>query len=209
MYTAGVAAMLTFAGAANAGDIFTYSSSLNDNSAMISAFADNMGVATNQVVVNQGQSLSGSNLGFSSMLPSSTALNGGFTMSVAAGTTSTPDTGNFYLANTNLGQSGGLRNIDFNGGDESAPAGNPIALAFGNQLWSANSLTLSFDPNVTAFGFNYEDVGDVGATLLVTFNSGESSTLSINDDSQRRDGDGFISIVHAAGIASIELVQQN
>ena len=209
MHVSAAVALLAVVGTASAGDIFTYSDTLNDNSAMISAFADTMGVIASSVVVNTGISLSGNTLGFSDATGGASTLNGGFTMTVAAGTTSTPDNGSYYLANTNLGQAGGLRNIDFNGGNESAPTGNPIALAFGNQLWTANSMTLSFDPNVTAFGFNYEDIGDVGATLLVTFNSGESSMLSINDDSRRAEGDGFISIVHAAGIASIELVQQN
>ncbi|CAN0523290.1 unnamed protein product [Laminaria digitata] len=198
-------ALLGSVGAANAADVFVASDTLNDNQAMIDGFAANLGIDVSKVRVNTASTLGSSSLGFTSVA-GGVGDNGAFSVAVA---TTVPNSGNFYLDNVNLGQAGGLRNIDFNGGDESAPSDNPFALAFGNNSWTSESMTLSFSPNVTAFGFNYEDIGDVGATLLVTFNDGSEGTLSINDDTARGDGDGFISIVYAAGISSITLVQQN
>lgn len=125
------------------------------------------------------------------------ALNGGFTVSV-----NSSDGGNFYYGDTDT-----LRNVDFNAGDDPRPEHNSLAIAFGNRIWESNELIMTIAPGVTAFGFSYEDIGDVGGTLEVLFSDGTSEVVTTSDG--RAERDGFMWAVASMGstIDSIKLTQ--
>lgn len=121
--------------------------------------------------------------------PSNQGFNGGFDVTVAPPSSDpNPD---FYFGDTN-----DLRNIiDFDAGDEPAPTSNSLAIAFGNNLWTSNELTMTFSPGVTAFGFNYEDIGDIGGTLRVAFSTGNFIDVVIGPGNNTPEKDGYISVV--------------
>jgi len=127
-------------------------------------------------------------------------FNGGFDVDIAS-----QDTGDFYYGDTV-----GLRNIDFNAGDEPEPGFNSLAIAFGNTLWSSNELEITLDPGVTSFGFNYEDIGDVGGELVVDFGFGASQVITLGPGNTNS-SDGFIYAIAGAGdyITSITFNQND
>ena len=132
-----------------------------------------------------------------SALPPGT--NGGFNVNISA-----TDGGSFYFGDTD-----NLRNVDFNAGDDPRPTHNSLAVAFGNNLWTSNELVMDFSPGVTAFGFNYEDIGDVGGTLEVLFSDGTFETITTTGNSSDPDRDGFMWSVAALNttITSITFTQ--
>ncbi len=113
--------------------------------------------------------------------------------------------GNFFLGTrTGLGDvhSGEWFN---NLGAGVTVAGTDVVLAFGNNhaQHTAKSVTITLDPGVTGFAFNYADVGDVvsGVSLDVLWSDG-TSHAGIQ-------GNGYVSLVAAAGqtITSVTLTQ--
>lgn len=195
----GVAAVLTLAAGANAG--IQYSSTVGDTSNLLSDFAalQNGGSSAGLALNNISGLNSSTQMQFGSLPGANPFPNGNFVVDVAA-----TDGGGFYL-----GDSINLNNTYFDAGDSPRPADGTHALAFGNNTFNSNEIALSFNPNtVTAFGFNYEDIGDVGATLTVTFSNGSSLLQVINAG----DADGFVSIVSdVAGvtIGTVTLTQGN
>lgn len=197
-----VAAVLTLATGANAG--IQYSSTVGDTSNLLSDFALLQGGSPLGLNAISGLN-SSTQMQFGSLPGANPFPNGNFVVDVAA-----TDGGSFYL-----GDSVSLNNAYFDAGDSPRPANGTHTLAFGNNTFTSNEVTLSFNPNtVTAFGFNYEDIGDVGATLTVTFSNGSSSTLNIpagagfNDPAR----DGFVSIVSDFAnvtIGTVTLTQGN
>lgn len=141
--------------------------------------------------------------------------NQSFVFNTLAGAINPNDNGNFQV--TLSGDGGGfhygstetLTSIDFNAGNDAAPAQEQLAFAFGNNTWTSESVTMAFNPGVTAFGFSYEDIGDVRGELTVTFSDGSTAFVPANSANNMRDG--FISIVADAGdfITSIEFTQSN
>lgn len=121
-----------------------------------------------------------------SALPPGT--NGGFNVNISA-----TDSGSFYFGDTD-----NLRNVDFNAGNDPRPTHNSLAVAFGNNLWTSNELIMDFSPGVTAFGFNYEDIGDVGGTLEVLFSDSTFERITTAGNSSDPDRDGFMWSVAAA-----------
>ena len=130
---------------------------------------------------------------------------GNDTFSVSASAT----TGNFYLGDVASLYGGNNANW-FDGGGASRPDDGTIVLAFGNTQsnTSADEVVLDFNPGVTAFGFNYDDLEP--ATLTVVFRDAMDGTLS-SQDIDANSAQGFISFVASAGetIESIVLRQNS
>lgn len=112
-----------------------------------------------------------------------------------------PGPGTFYFGDTDT-----LGTQDFDGGDDLAPSLNQLAVGFGNRQWTSNELRFKLTPGVTAFGFNYEDIGDVGGTLEIKFRDLTGSSIfthTVNIDATASADnamrDGFISLVAADG----------
>lgn len=191
----GCAAM---AATANAG--IQFYSDTNSSAQLMSNFASvHNGGTTSNLVLNNVNGTHASALSFGS---SSSALNpsqnGMFTSDV------TTKGGNFYF-----GLASGLSDGYYNAGETGRPADDTITLAFGTSPYSADDLTLDFGMSsvVTAFGFVYEDVGDGGGTLSVSFNEGSDVSLDLSTFG----ADGYISIVSDFGstISSITLTKNN
>lgn len=125
--------------------------------------------------------------------------NGGFNVTISAN-----DSGSFYYGDTDT-----LRDGDFNAGNDPRPTHNSLAVAFGNNLWTSNQLEMTFAPGVTAFGFNYEDIGDVGGSLTVLFSNGVTETITTAGNNNDPDRDGFMWAVAALNttITSITFTQ--
>ena len=119
------------------------------------------------------------------------AENGSFSIDVA---TPSPGSGNFIL--DTLGNAG-LGNNWFNAGQTPRPSDDTVVLAFGNDeaATTAREVVLAFNPGVTAFGFNFEDVGDFGGELVVNWTNGTQTIV----DPDQFTADGFISIVSDDG----------
>ncbi|MEX0877135.1 MAG: hypothetical protein WD114_06720 [Phycisphaerales bacterium] len=163
----------------------TFVSDVGDNSALTSQYAALMGVNAGSVQVNQVAGLSANSMNFGTAPSALNPIaNGGFDVAVTAAS------GNFVL--DLLGDSG-LGNNWFNAGQTPAPSDDTIVLAFGNKesATNANQVNLAFNPGVTAFGFNYEDVGDFGGVLTINWTNGTQTML----DTGLFTADGFISIV--------------
>ena len=197
----GAAAVIALAATANAG--IQISSTVGDTNLLLTNFANthNNGHQSG-LGLNNDIGFAGSAINFGSLPHANPFPNGNFAVNVAA-----TDGGSFYLGTT-----GGLDPTYYSAGDSARPADNSLtALAFGNFTYSSNEIVLSFAPNsVTAFGFNYEDIGDVGASLKITLSDGTWEEIDIpgNDNTDPR-RDGFISIVSAVNttIGSITLTQ--
>lgn len=127
--------------------------------------------------------------------------NGGFTVDIAP---TSGTSGDFYFGDTDT-----LRDVDFNAGDNPRPSYNSLAVAFGNNHWTSNEITMTLSPGVTAFGFSYEDIGDIGGTLVVNFSNGTSETITTAGSNSDPDRDGFIWAVADIGatITSVNLAQ--
>ena len=195
------AAIVALAANANAGILF--SSTVGDTSNLLSEFATNHnGGNSNHLGLNNIAGITGgTQLNFGS-LPNATPYpgpNGNFDVDITSN-----DAGSFFL-----GDSASLNNTYFSAGDTPRPADGTHTLAWGNTTYTSNSVTLTFVPDtVNAFGFNYEDIGDVGATLTVEFANGAGPvTLVIGVGG---DADGFVSIVSDTGdtIKSITMYQE-
>ncbi len=134
-----------------------------------------------------------------------------FTSGVTATITTigTPADGGFYLGNIDVGT--GLNNGYFDAGDAARPTNNPLALAFGNSdHFYANSLQITFNPGVSGFGFNFDDIGDVGAVLVITWSDGKLDTVTLGAVGGTRiaEQDGFFGLIRSnAMLTSISLVQ--
>jgi len=134
-----------------------------------------------------------------------------FTSGVTATITTigTPANGGFYLGNINVGT--GLNNGYFDAGDAARPTNNPLAIAFGNSNhFLANSLQITFNPGVSGFGFNFDDIGDVGAVLVITWGDGKMDTVTLGAIGGPRinEQDGFFGLIRSdAMLTSISLVQ--
>lgn len=118
------------------------------------------------------------------------------------------------VADLFIGTTGQLRPIDFNAGNNDRPGDNSLhAVAFGNQLWQSNTMTFDFDPTqtVTAFGFSYEDIGDVRGSLTVDFVDSIDGTIDTRTIpiAAGNLADGFMSLVADTGyfIDSITFTQ--
>jgi len=196
-----VLALGIFAGSALAGTV-DIGATLSDNSQFITNFhAANPGHATN---VNRIASVtSGNQMNFTA------ADFNGFGNSTFDVDVSASDSLNFFLGDVaNL--YGGTNDNWFNGGGASRPVDGTLVLAFGNTQSATNSneVVLDFNPGVTSFGFNYDDLEP--ATLTVIFQddiTGDLSTQNIAANSAQ----GFISFVAGAGesIDSIVLRQNS
>lgn len=157
-------------------------------------FNGHMGVPGSDTVGASTQSFT-----FDSAVAGNSAVagfNGGFTVDIDQN-----DAGTFFYGNVS-----NLLNIDFNAGNDARPNYDSLSVAFGNERWTSNDVTMAFDPGVTAFGFNYEDIGDVGGTLTVLFSTGDTQVITTSSGVLR---DGFMSIVADAGefITSINFTQ--
>jgi hypothetical protein len=82
-------------------------------------------------------------------------------------------------------------------------------LGFANSgAFSANQVTIGFQPGVQGVAFNYADIGDVSiAELVVTWSDGQTSSipaLTTNNDPA-----GYVSLIAEAGrtISSLTLTQ--
>jgi len=174
-----------------------FSSDVGDNSDMLSDYATLIGVDQGALGVNHIAGLSGDTMNFGSA-PAALDPNDNGNFDVAASAT----TGNFVL--DTLGSSG-LGNNWFNAGQTGAPGDDTIVLAFGNSsaATNANQVVLDFNPGVTAFGFNYEDVGDFGGELTVNWTNGTQTVL----DTGVFTADGFISIVSDDASVTIDQIK--
>jgi len=192
----GAALLAALSGTAAAGDV-TRSDSLNQYGDMVTAFEAEYlvpGALNKHMSTPAGNNNDATTAGFrfdslSNAIgdPNAAGFNGAFDVSIELGAA---QTGDFYFRETD-----GLRNIDFNAGDEPRPSDNTLAIAFGNELWTSNDLVMTLAPGVTAFGFNYEDIGDVGGTLTVEFSTGDFTDIVIGPGNQNAEKDGFISVI--------------
>lgn len=212
--TLGAALLAAIGGTAIAGQ----SNTVGDTSGFLADYAAIYGDAgLNQVNwhtglagtdFNSNSNTSSASFVFSSLPGAVDSTNGGFMVHIdTTQDNSFSDTGgDFYFGDTNT-----LRNIDFDAGDDPRPsaADNSLAVAFGNSSWTSNQLEMLFDPGVTAFGFSYEDIGDVGGTLEVLFSDGTTETITTSGSNNDPDRDGFMWAVADAGttITSIHLTQ--
>lgn len=118
------------------------------------------------------------------------AENGSFNVDVAI-----PSQGSGSFILDTLGNAG-LGNNWFDAGQTPRPSDDTVVLAFGNEgATSAREVVLAFNPGVTAFGFNFEDVGDFGGQLVVNWTNGTQTVV----DPAQFTADGFISIVSDDG----------
>ncbi len=181
---AGTVALL--AGAAHAG---TYSTA---------AFSDHSGFISEMTSVHGGFA--------SAPLSSATATTMSFAQSGTLASVGANDSGSFYL-----GAASALNPIWYNSGSH-APTPDTTVLAFGNingapgQVFDSTSVTISFNPNVRGFGFNYDDI-EV-SSLTIVWSDGDLETLHITP---ANGGEGFVWFVASAGqwISSITLNQDN
>jgi hypothetical protein len=120
-------------------------------------------------------------------------------------TAGSPDNGGFFI-----GANGGLpaRSTYFDAGDAAAPAASVGAIAFGNTTFRANGLRITFVPGIRAFAFNFDDVGDVGATLLVNWSDGSAMSQSLGSLKSGAQRDGFFGIIQRnVTLTSIQFFQ--
>jgi len=191
--TTGVLAVFAMSGAASE---ITFSSD-TDASFLMDAYV-NAGYAADasNLQLNNASGFAAASMSFGSL---SSALdsdqNGNFDANIAS------SAGDFYL-----GLASGLGDNYFDAGQSARPSDSSIALAFGNSEYSANDVTITFNEDITAFGFAYEDVGDFGGTLSVAFSEGAPVLLDLGAFT----ADGFISVVSSVGttIESITLTQE-
>jgi hypothetical protein len=166
---------------------FVTANSLSDASSLRINSIGSVSGAVNSRVMNFGSVPSAVN----------SALNGNFTVSVSAN-----DSLNYYLDDVAT-LNGGNNDVWFNGGANNTPDDGTDVLAFGNNASesNSNSVTLTFAPGVTAFGFNYDDMEF--SDLEVTWGSGMTESVDITNV------EGFMSIVSSAGdtITSLKLTQ--
>lgn len=181
-----------FAGAAYAGGVsgFSGTSAWGDNSAFLAQMSLTHGSG---VFVDPISSVSGTN-----------TMN--FALTGTTGTVSS-NAGSFYL-----GVASNLAPSWTNGG-VNAPGANENVLAFGNinqppnspnnqnNIFNATSVTITLDPGVRGFGFNYDDVE--ASTLSVLWSDNSVENLTINSV------EGFAWLVANAGlyIKTITLTQ--
>ena len=124
-------------------------------------------------------------------------------------TIGTPADGGFYLGNIDVGTR--LNNGYFDAGDAARPTNNPLAVAFGNSdHFLANALQIIFNPGVSGFGFNFDDIGDVGAVLEIIWSDGKMDRVTLGAIGGPRiaEQDGFFGLIRSeAMLTSISLVQ--
>lgn len=193
--TWGLGLLAIVAGTATAGSVDA-SSLLSDNSVFMTNFQAQYAGPT---VVNHIDGLSGGVMNFTGLAG---FANSNFTVTPAA-----TDMGSFFLGAvedlvaTNTGDW-------FNGGGASQPVNGTIVLAFGNNAFTSNEVRLDFNPGVTAFAFNYDDLEP--ATLTVIFRDMDDNTLS-SVDVNPNSAQGFLSMVADSGdmIESIILRQNS
>ena len=204
-----LSAVIAATGVAQAGQVDT----LGDTSGFMADYVSAYGAGN--YAINWHTSLSAGSGNFSSF---SNNTGTSFTFDSLAGAVNPSENGNFMVnimtdpgTDFYYGDTDNLRDIDFDGGDEARPTHNSLAVAFGNNAWTSNEVRMSFVPGVTAFGFNYEDIGDVGGTLEVLFSNGITETITTAGASSSPDRDGFMWAVAASGttIDSITFSQLN
>ncbi len=108
---------------------------------------------------------------------------------LSSATVSSNDAGSFYLGAAGSLLPANAQNSYFDSGDANDYVGsgqwnnpqnpNLQVLAFGNGTYTSKSLTITFDPGVRSFGFNYEDIGDVGSTLDIVWSDGSIQTVQL------------------------------
>jgi MYXO-CTERM domain-containing protein len=134
-----------------------------------------------------------------------------FTSGVTASITtiSSPANAGFFVGR--IDGANGLNNGYFDAGDAARPTNNPIAVAFGNNdHFFANQIQITFNPGVSGFGFNFDDVGDVGAVMIVSWSDGvtQTRTLGVADNNRNANQDGFFGLVRStATLTSITFLQ--
>lgn len=194
----GIALTLGVVSTAQAG--IQISSSTNDYSNLINDYAAlRAGGDTSRVHLNHLSGFSvNSQMSFGPGLSNPAfAENGSFTVDIAA------TSGNFIMDTVDNLNAQSVGNW-FNAGQSPQPAGSTPVLAFGNHesATNASELVLTFNPGVTAFGFNYDDVGDVGAALIINWTDGTQTIIS----SAAFTADGYISIVSDAPGSTIDTI---
>lgn len=166
---------------------------LNDNTALVDGYQDLVGAGV-PTRVNHVDGLTGSTMNFTGVT--------GFDNSNFDVTASS--SGSFFL-----GDSASLGDNWFNAGTNSRPDDGTITLAFGQSSGaiSANDVTLSFAPGVTAFGFNYDDIDST--QIVITFADDDNDPTNDLVSETLSDSEGFVSIVAGTNqtILSITLTQ--
>ncbi|MFG0246562.1 MAG: hypothetical protein ACF8MF_10995 [Phycisphaerales bacterium JB052] len=191
----GLLAGTTMAGSVN------IAATLSDNSQFITNFQ--LAQSTTNTVINKIDGVtSGSQMNFS-------GTDYGTGNAIFDVNVSSTDGLNYFLGDVaNL--YGGSNANWFDGGGASRPVDGTFVLAFGNTQADTNSneVVMNFNPGVTAFAFNYDDLEP--ATLSVTFRDSVTGILHV-ENINANSAQGFISFVAAAGetIDSITLTQNN
>jgi hypothetical protein len=211
--SAAIVATGVFVGSATAGSVNVDSLSNNAAASLQSGFG-NAGNAGDGVASSLWRTFSGS-------LGTATGSTGGTTGSLnfgAAGQTGS-SVGTFTSLDTQantrfyLDVASGLANNLFTG---PRPDGNTPTLGFGTTgsgstgtgPRSSNDVLITFNPGVSAFGFNFSDL-DNGGGFQVFFNDGTTAVVDLVSGQGIQDG--FVSIIAASGayINSVRLFQPN
>ncbi len=193
--TVGAAVLTVLAGAVTAGTV-TVGTAASVNTAAQQA-------ADHAAVFGSGYSLIQS--GLTSMSGSSPSFDLAFG-SITSGEASSA-AGNFYLGSGAGLNSSGTGDWFSNVAGGAAALSGDTVLAFGNSGFSARTVTITFNPGVAGFIFNFSDVGDVSnAELEVSWSDGSTSIVATTTDNQQS---GYVSLLAAAGqsIASVTLRQ--
>lgn len=115
--------------------------------------------------------------------------------------------GSFYMGTAASLNASGTGNWFSNVAGGAAALGSDTVIAFGNSGFNARNVTITFNPGVAGFIFNFSDVGDVSnAELEVSWSDGSTSTVAATTNNQTN---GYVSLLAAAGqsIASVTLRQ--
>lgn len=192
---AGVAAMAITTGAAHAGTVTVgAAASANTAAQQLSDHAAQFGPGAS--IVQSGLT------GYSGVSPSFDVAFG----SIATGEAAT-NAGRFYLGTAAGLNSSGTGNWFSNVAGGAATLGSDTVIGFGNSGFNARTVTITFNPGVAGFIFNFSDVGDVSiAELEVSWSDGSTSTVAATTNNQTN---GYVSLLAAAGqsIASVTLRQ--
>jgi hypothetical protein len=191
----GLSALVMTAGMAHAGTVTVgAAASANTAAQQLSDYAAQFGPGATLV-----QS------GLTSLSGASPSFDLGFG-SIATGQAAT-NAGRFYMGSATGLNSSGTGNWFSNVVGGAAALGSDTVIGFGNSGFNARTVTMTFNPGVAGFIFNFSDVGDVtNAELEVSWSDGSTSTVATTTNNQ---SNGYVSLLAAAGqtIASVTLRQ--
>jgi hypothetical protein len=191
----GLAALLLATGAADAGTV-TVGAAASSNTAaqQLSDYAAQFGPGAS--IVQSGVT------GVSGASPSFDLAFGSIATGEAASSL-----GNFYMGSAAGLNSSGTGDWFSNVAGGAVSLGSDTVVGFGNSGFNARIVTITFNPGVAGFIFNFSDVGDVtNAELEVSWSDGSTSTVATTTSNQPS---GYVSLLAAAGqsIASVTLRQ--